>query len=69
MEKGEKPMTRQSPGKRNRVHDPFHDYFPYRCFYSSLIHGWDSGRLFHEFAVTIGIAILISGSSLLLLRP
>ena len=53
----------------NRLHHRVHDHLAGRSVHPGPVHGGVVGRLFHEFAVTISSAILISGFVSLSLTP
>jgi HAE1 family hydrophobic/amphiphilic exporter-1 len=70
IEHGEKPMPAALQGAReigfhHRLDDRSRSW---RCS-SRAVHGRHSGRLLHEFAVVIGVAILVSGFVSLSLTP
>ena len=56
-------------GARNRLHGSLHDSLAHRGVHSGPVHERIMGRLFHEFAVTIMVAILISGFVSISLTP
>ena len=71
MEMGKPPLEAALEGvARDRLHHPVDDAVAGRGVHSRAVHGRASlGRLFHEFAVTISVAILISGFVSLTLTP
>jgi HAE1 family hydrophobic/amphiphilic exporter-1 len=69
MEMGKSPLAAALVGSAGRIHDCVHDPLPRCRVIPFLFMGGIVGRLFHEFAVTIGVAVLISGLVSLTLTP
>ena len=69
MEEGDRPSRRRSRGRGDRLHHHLHDALPGGGLHPGIVHGRLVGRLLHEFAVTIVLAILVSGIVSLTLTP